>query len=108
METRCRGHVHVKIGVMNVMKPPEERNHVIGPMPPPVGVIHHNKSGDGGDPSVQTKPVEQTEMPILRPNGHRQWNGQHGQTQNYKTRNRHDIVPKQSAQTVKMLTPQWK
>src|SRR4030095_7002692 len=39
MEPRSRAHVEVEIGMMHVMKSPEERHHVIGPMPPPVSVI---------------------------------------------------------------------
>src|SRR5436309_3264613 len=44
-------HVEIKVGVMHVMKTPEDRHHVIRPMPPPVDVIHHEKSGDYCEPS---------------------------------------------------------
>src|SRR6266849_11138716 len=39
-EVKSRGgaHVEVEIGVMHIMKSPEERDHVIGPMPPPVRI----------------------------------------------------------------------
>ena len=40
MESRGRANVEVEICVMNIMKSPEERNHVIDPVPPPVSVIH--------------------------------------------------------------------
>src|SRR6266542_3193942 len=40
MESRSSAHVHVEVGVMHVMKPPEQRHHVVAPVPPPVGVIH--------------------------------------------------------------------
>src|SRR5882724_8823893 len=37
----CRGaHVEVEVGVMDIMKSPEKRHHVHGPMPPPIGVVH--------------------------------------------------------------------
>src|SRR5207249_7672465 len=51
MESRGGAHVEVKIGVMHVMKTPKNRHHVISPMPPPVGVIHRQKSADHCDPS---------------------------------------------------------
>src|SRR5882724_12783504 len=35
VESRGRSHIEVEIGVMHIMKTPEERHHVIGPMPPP-------------------------------------------------------------------------
>src|SRR6266540_4845889 len=43
MESRGSAHIEVEIGVMHVMKSPEERDHVIGPVPPPVSVIHQEK-----------------------------------------------------------------
>src|SRR5262249_20668666 len=49
METRGGSHIHVEIGVVNIVKAPEKRNHVIGPVPPPVGVIHQSESRDGGE-----------------------------------------------------------
>ena len=39
MKSRGGGHVQVEIGMMHVMESPEERNHVVRPVPPPVGVI---------------------------------------------------------------------
>ena len=57
MESRGGAHVEVKIGVMHVMKTPKNRHHVISPMPPPVGVIHRQKSADHCDPSWHRDPV---------------------------------------------------
>src|SRR5947208_16188595 len=36
VKSRGRAHVEIEIGVMHVMETPEERQHVISPMPPPV------------------------------------------------------------------------
>src|SRR6266536_6523824 len=43
MKSRGSAHIEIEIGVMHVMKTPEDRYHVIGPMPPPVGIIHQQK-----------------------------------------------------------------
>ena len=47
MKPGSSAHIHVEIGVMDVMKPPKERDPVIGPMPPPVSVVHQDESGGG-------------------------------------------------------------
>src|SRR5919106_1609336 len=51
MESRGGTHVHVEISVMHIMKSPEERDHMVRPMPPPIGVIHQGNFwhwiGDG-------------------------------------------------------------
>src|SRR6266403_3426022 len=59
-EVKSRGsaHVEIKIGVMHIMKTPEERHHVVGPVPPPVRVIHQEKGRDTYDPSGQHNPVQ--------------------------------------------------
>src|SRR4029453_13082757 len=57
MEPRSRAHVEVEIGMMHVMKSPEERHHVIRPMPPPVSVIHEQKCSSPSGPSGQSAPV---------------------------------------------------
>src|SRR4029450_1740024 len=36
MESRRSANVEIEIGVMHVMKSPEERNHMVRPMPPPI------------------------------------------------------------------------
>src|SRR4026207_1674208 len=46
MESRSGAHIEIEIGMMNVVESPQERDHVIGPMPPPIGVIHQQKCGD--------------------------------------------------------------
>jgi len=40
MKASGRAHIHVEVGVMHIMKAPEEWQSVIRPVPPPVGVIH--------------------------------------------------------------------
>src|SRR5205814_5419203 len=36
MKSRCGRYIEVEVGVMHIMKPPEEMDHVVGPMPPPI------------------------------------------------------------------------
>src|SRR5262249_7136679 len=57
MKSRCGCHIEVEIGVVHVMKSPEERHHVHGVVPPPIGVIHQQKRGDSTDPKRESKPV---------------------------------------------------
>ncbi len=87
MESRGGAHVEVKVRVMHVMKPPEKRDHVVGPMPPPVGVIHQQKRRNGSSPSGRASPVQQPDMSILRPNPYREWDWQHGETDDGETGN---------------------
>src|SRR6516162_1697298 len=35
-----RAYIEIQVGVMHIMKSPEERHHVHGPVPPPIGVVH--------------------------------------------------------------------
>jgi len=58
-EVKSRGgaDIHIQISVVHIMESPEERNHVIGPMPPPVSVIHQQKRSDANAPSGQSDPV---------------------------------------------------
>jgi len=57
VESRGSAYIEIKIGVMHVMKPPEDWNHVVRPMPPPVGVIHQQEGSDSSNPKRQGKPV---------------------------------------------------
>src|SRR5436190_16068384 len=57
MKSCGRGYIEVKISMVHVMKSPEDWHHVIGPVPPPVGVIHQQKGRDACGPSGQTEPV---------------------------------------------------
>src|SRR5438094_6589219 len=50
MKSRDSAYVQIKIGVMHIMKPPEKRDHVVGPMPPPVSIIHQQKCRNGSGP----------------------------------------------------------
>src|SRR4051812_5548616 len=68
VETSGGGDVEIEIGVMNIMKAPEKRNDVVCPVPPPVGVIQQKKPARNRNPSRQPQPVQQTHMPMLRPN----------------------------------------
>src|SRR6266487_5008496 len=67
MKSRCGCHIEVKIGVVHVMKPPEDWDHVVSPMPPPIGVIHQEKRRDPSAPPGKCKPIQQTHMPIFCP-----------------------------------------
>src|SRR5260370_31174588 len=40
MKARRRAYIEIQIGMMDIVKSPEEREHMIGPMPPPVSVIY--------------------------------------------------------------------
>src|SRR5438105_3197594 len=40
MKSRSSAYIQIEIRVMHVMKSPEQRNHMVRPMPPPIGVIH--------------------------------------------------------------------
>src|SRR2546428_13443818 len=54
----CSGrHVEIQISVMHVMKSPEDWDHVVGPMPPPIGVIQQQERRDGSDPKRKSNPV---------------------------------------------------
>src|SRR5438034_11550172 len=55
MESRGGAHIEVKIGMMHVMKTPEDRNHVIGPVPPPVAVIHQQIRRDHSSASRESR-----------------------------------------------------
>src|SRR6266508_1232609 len=57
MESRGSAYIEIKIGVMHVMESPEEGNHMVRPMPPPVGVIHQKKRSDASDQKRHAKPV---------------------------------------------------
>src|SRR6266446_1908696 len=57
MKSRCGCHIEVEIGVVHVMKAPKDWDHVVGPMPPPIGVIHQQKRRDGSDPNRKSNPV---------------------------------------------------
>ena len=106
MESRGSAHVEVEIGVMHVMKSPEERHHVIGPMPPPVGVIHQKKGRDDSSPSGEANPVQQPDMLILRPHPHRDWDWQHSETDDSESRNREHKIAHQPMERTKLLAAQ--
>src|SRR5438874_8967024 len=55
----CSGaHIEVEIGMMHVMKSPEDRDHVHGPVPPPVGVVHQKEGGDHNRPDWKMEPIQ--------------------------------------------------
>ena len=108
MKSRRGADIHIQIGVVHVMESPEERNHVIGPMPPPVGIIHQQKRSDASGPPGRSDPVQQTDMPILRPRRYREWDWEHGQTNNRETGNREHKVAHQPVQDPEVLASQRK
>src|ERR1700742_208716 len=57
VESRRGAYIEIEISVMHVMKSPEERNHVVRPMPPPIGIIHQQKRSDASNPKRQSEPV---------------------------------------------------
>ncbi len=87
MKARRRAYIEIQIGMMDIVKSPEEREHMIGPMPPPVSVIHEQKRGDDGDPSRRLQPIQQAKMSILRPDADRPRNRQHEETDDRESRN---------------------
>ena len=78
MKSRGGAYVQIEIGMMHVMKPPEKRNHVIGPVPPPVAVNPSAGTSDASTQCWKRKPVQQTDMSILRPHCYRKGDWQHG------------------------------
>src|SRR5881397_3603989 len=57
MKSRGGCHIEVEIGVVHVMKSPEDLHHVHRVMPPPVGIIHQQKRTYTSDPKRESKPV---------------------------------------------------
>src|SRR5439155_25388500 len=108
MKSRGRAHIEVKIRVMYVMKSPEERNHMISPMPPPIGVIHQEERRDPSNPPGKCKPIQQTDMPILCPHRDSDWNRQHGEANYGKTGDRKHKVTHEPVQHTEMLASQRK
>ena len=108
MKSRGRAHVEIEIGMMDVMESPEEGNHVIGPVPPPIGIIHEQKCGDASDPSGHHQPVQQANVPILRPDRDRHWHRQCGQTHDGEARQRENEIARQASQRAEVLAAQRK
>ena len=106
MKARGRAYIEIQIGMVDIVKSPEEREHMIGPMPPPVGIIHEQNRGDERDPTWQLEPIEQTNMSILRPRGDRQRDWQHEKPDNRESRNGENAVPHESTNRAEMLMPE--
>src|SRR6266566_2519373 len=51
MKSRRRAHVEVEVRMVHIVKTPKQRDHMVGPMPPPICVIHEQK---GCDPDSQS------------------------------------------------------
>src|SRR5207245_11007326 len=60
MKSRGCADIEVKIGVVHVMKAPEDWDHVVGPMPPPIAVIHQEDRRAARAPTREGKPRQQT------------------------------------------------
>ncbi len=108
MEARGGSHIHIEVGMMDIVKPPEKRHPMIGPMPPPVGVVHEQKRGGNRYWLWLLQPVHQSHTSMLRPNCQSERDRQHCESDNYKTWNRDDVVTNQSTQHAKMLASQRK
>src|SRR5580704_214441 len=65
VKPRGGAHIEIEVGMMHVMKAPEKRHHVIGPVPPPVGIVHQQKRRDGSGPRWKREPVQQTDTLFL-------------------------------------------
>lgn len=105
----CGGaYVHIEVGVMDVVKTPEERQHVIDPMPPPIGIVHEQKCRNGGDPMGRREPVEQTNMSILRPHRRSQRDRQQRKPNNGEPRDRENEIADQPMQQAELLAAQRK
>ena len=108
MKSRGGADIEVEIGVMHVMEPPEEWDHVIGPMPPPIGVIHQEERRDPSDPSGKGKPIQQTDMSFFCPHRDGDRDRQHGEANYGKTGNRKHKVAHEPMQHAEMLASQRK
>src|ERR1700732_3226668 len=82
MKSRGRADVEVEIGMMDVVKSPKERDHMVNPVPPPIGIIHEQKRGVKRYRSRQVDPVQQTKISTLRPDADGQRDRQHKKPDN--------------------------
>src|SRR5260370_12636254 len=62
MKARGRADVEVEVGMMDVVKSPEERDHMIDPMPPPIDIVHEKIHGYDGNQSHRFYPISYTTM----------------------------------------------
>src|SRR6266542_7032149 len=108
MEARGGAYIEIKIGVMHVMKTPEKRDHMVGPVPPPIAVTYQQKRCDHSTPRGHSKPVEQTDVFLLCPHrdGDRNW--QHGETDDRESGQREDKIAHEPVQHLEVLATQWK
>ena len=106
MKSRGRAHVHVEIGMVHVVEAPEEWEHVICVMPPPIGVIHEQECGDDVRPHWQREIIQQTNMTMLRPHRERQRNWQHREPNECEAGEGKNKVAHETAQRAKVLSTQ--
>src|SRR5438477_12164444 len=108
MKSSCRAHIEVEVGMVHIVEPPKERDHVVGPMPPPIGVVHEQKGCDCASPCRQRQPVHETYVSVLRPNRDRDRNRQHREAHDQESRNGQNPVTDQSPEGAEMLAAQRK
>src|SRR6266576_1159882 len=65
MKSRCRADIEVEVGMVHIVEPPKERDHMVGPMPPPICVVHEQKCCDCASPCRQSQPVQETYVSVL-------------------------------------------
>ncbi len=106
MEAGRGAHVHVEIGVVDIMEAPEEGDHVIGPVPPPVGIIHEKKTRDCAPPIRQVDPVQHTNVSILCPPGDGERYGQHRPSKDRMRWNGEQEIADKPPKQSKMLASQ--
>src|SRR6266567_6807878 len=108
MKSRCRAHIEVEVGMVHIVEPPKERDHMVGPMPPPVCVVHEQKCCDCASPDRQRQPVQETYVSVLGPNRHRDRNRQHREAHDQESGNGQNPVADQSMEDAEMLPAQRK
>jgi len=62
-----RGHIHVRVGVVDVVEAPQEGPGVIEAVPVVEGEVHEEDAGGHLDPERQMNQVEEPEGVLLRP-----------------------------------------
>src|SRR5262249_37602732 len=67
MKSRGSAYIEAEIGVMHVMKDPEERNHVHGPMPPLVSIVHAQTRCNHSKPAGKWSAAQQANRSVRCP-----------------------------------------
>src|SRR5260370_7284450 len=106
MKSRGGANIKIEVSMVDIVKSPEERDHVIDPMPPPIRVIHEQKRGDQCQRRWQLPPIQQTKMSILCPRADCQRDRQHCYPDNPETRDGQTAITDKATQRTEMLSPE--